>query len=155
MNTMQTNEIVSALADGQLRGEELAQALSLCAADPAATEAWQAYHLIGDVLRSSELAACSAPDAFMARLSRQLAVEAPFAPEKLAAQAQLAGAAAVFDTKPAANDSLFRWKMVAGFASLAAVAAVGWTVIAAVGTPSQQAELAAAQPQAPGIVLAG
>ena len=27
---------------------------------------------------------------------------------------------------PAANDSLFRWKMVAGFASLAAVAAIGW-----------------------------
>ena len=27
----------------------------------------------------------------------------------------------------AANASVFRWKMVAGFASLAAVAAIGWT----------------------------
>jgi sigma-E factor negative regulatory protein RseA len=35
---------------------------------------------------------------------------------------------------PAANDSLFRWKLVAAFASLAAVMAVSWSVLS--GAPS-------------------
>ena len=46
---------------------------------------------------------------------------------------------------PAANDSVFRWKMVAGFASVAAVAAVAWSVVGGNGLlPDQGAVLAAA-----------
>jgi sigma-E factor negative regulatory protein RseA len=52
---------------------------------------------------------------------------------------------------PAANDSLFRWKLVAGFASLAAVMAVSWSVLS--GAPSgaggASPQLAAAPATAP------
>ena len=49
----------------------------------------------------------------------------------------------------ASNASVFRWKMVAGFASLAAVAAVGWTSLAGIqggtqGPASASQQLAAA-----------
>jgi sigma-E factor negative regulatory protein RseA len=43
--------------------------------------------------------------------------------------------------RPAAND--WRWKLVAGFASVAAVTAVGWNMVAAPGT-SGQPQIAAA-----------
>ena len=45
----------------------------------------------------------------------------------------------------AANASVFRWKMVAGFASLAAVAAIGWTSLASLqGVGSSGPQLAMA-----------
>jgi sigma-E factor negative regulatory protein RseA len=53
----------------------------------------------------------------------------------------------------AANDSSMRWKLLAGVASVAAVAAVGWSVMAtgAGGLSSSQPQLASApqQPVAP------
>ena len=65
MEQMQTQELISALADGQLQGDAFARGVELAASDPAAREAWQAYHLIGDVLRSGELAVASSPSAFL------------------------------------------------------------------------------------------
>ena len=60
MNTMkpttQNLEMISALADGQLASEDFAAALAICEADDQALESWNAYHLIGDVLRSPGLA---------------------------------------------------------------------------------------------------
>jgi len=45
---------------------------------------------------------------------------------------------------PAANDAVFRWKMVAGFASLAAVMAVSWTLLGtAPGSPASGGQMAA------------
>jgi len=38
--------------------------------------------------------------------------------------------------RPAANDGAFRWKMVAGVASVAAFAAVGWSVLATGASPA-------------------
>lgn len=125
MEKMNTQELVSALADGQLQGEELARGLALVTSDPAALDAWQAYHLVGDVLRSGELANGTAPQAFLARLQESLRKEQPL------------GAAAVRpiqvlpapEPAQAANDPSQRWKLVAGFASVAAVAAIGWTAL--------------------------
>ena len=108
-------ELLSALADGELQGEELAQALALCARDSACAR-WRDYHLIGDVLRAAELARAGDSTQFLQRMRSALANE-PAAPVLSSQPAVVA---------PAANDSLFRWKMVAGFASLAAVAAIGW-----------------------------
>ena len=68
MEKMQTHELISALADGQLRGEAFARGVEAAALDPAALEAWHTYHLIGDVLRSGELAAGTMPIAFLSRL---------------------------------------------------------------------------------------
>src|SRR5665647_2733781 len=45
-------EQVSALADGQLRAEEFAQTLAWLGRDEEARLTWQAYHVVGDVLRS-------------------------------------------------------------------------------------------------------
>ncbi|WP_298923657.1 sigma-E factor negative regulatory protein [uncultured Ramlibacter sp.] len=142
---MTTQETISALADGQLQGEEFARCVQLVAHDPSARDTWQAYHLIGDVLRSSELAAGPVDTAFLAKLQLRLAQEPSFAINSIASEVQStvahgqSGAA-----KPAVNDASFRWKMVAGVASMAAVAAIGWTVLASQSGKPEQAQLAAA-----------
>jgi sigma-E factor negative regulatory protein RseA len=147
MEKMQTHELISALADGQLRGEAFARGVEAAAYDPAALEAWQTYHLIGDVLRSGELAACTMPTAFLSRLQLRLQQE-----QKLAAVGQQPARQEPARRQEAVNDSSFRWKLVAGFASLAAVAAIGWTVVGSLAGKSEQGQLAAG---AGGTVLAG
>jgi sigma-E factor negative regulatory protein RseA len=138
MEKMQTHELISALADGQLRGEAFARGVEAAALDPAALEAWHTYHLIGDVLRSGELAAGSMPTAFLSRLQLRLRQE-----QRLAAVGQQPARAEPVRGQDAANDSSFRWKLVAGFASLAAVAAIGWTVVGSLGGKTEQGQLAA------------
>lgn len=152
MDKMQTQELISAMADGQLRGEAFARGVEVVAGDPAALEAWHTYHLIGDVLRSGEFTTGMVPAAFLSRLQIRLQQE-----QRLAA-APRAGAGATPTVTPvsaqrlAANDTSFRWKLVAGFASLAAMAAIGWTVSGAVAGKAEDAQLAAVQR---GTVLAG
>lgn len=138
MEQMQTQELISALADGQLQGDAFARGVELAASDPAAREAWQAYHLIGDVLRSGELAVASPPSAFLDRLQRRLQDEPPLAP-----RATLEVAAAP-RREEAANDASFRWKMVAGFASVAAVGAMAWSLVGGLPSSPASAELAKA-----------
>ena len=69
-NKMDQQEVISALMDGQLRGKAFAEAVEAVAGDPVARQAWHTYHLIGDVLRSGQPAAATAPDLFMARLTQ-------------------------------------------------------------------------------------
>jgi sigma-E factor negative regulatory protein RseA len=65
---------LSALADGE--AEAAAPACRWWRDDEAARRTWHAYHLIGDVLRSSELAATPARDAaFLAGLREKRAAE--------------------------------------------------------------------------------
>lgn len=118
---MDRREQLSALADGQLQGAELADALDYAGQDEAMAT-WQLYHLVGDVLRSSELAKPVDTD-FMSRLRTELAKE----PLPVRAQEPVQVALVVPAAAVAANASVFRWKMAAGFASLAAVAAIGWS----------------------------
>jgi sigma-E factor negative regulatory protein RseA len=138
MEQMQTQELISALADGQLQGDAFARGVELAASDPAAREAWQAYHLIGDVLRSGELAVASSPSAFLERLQRRLQDEPPLAPRATPE------AAAAPQRAEAANDGSFRWKMVAGFASVAAVGAMAWSLVGGLPAKPAGAELAKA-----------
>ncbi|MEO5672091.1 MAG: sigma-E factor negative regulatory protein [Ramlibacter sp.] len=141
---MQKQELISALADGQLQGESFARGVEAAAGDAAAREAWHTYHLIGDVLRSGQFEAGTAPKAFLGRLQLRLHQEGSLA----ALACADAGSETLrpdFTARPApANDANFRWKLVAGFASLAAMAAIGWTVVAGgVGGKPEQAQLAA------------
>ncbi|AMO22105.1 hypothetical protein UC35_03435 [Ramlibacter tataouinensis] len=146
MEQIRTRELISDMADGRLEGDAFTRGVELAASDPTAREAWHAYHLIGDVLRSSELAAGTPSQAFLSRLQVRLQGEEVDA-TTLAQQQPLVDPRAL---EPAANDSSFRWKLVAGLASLAAVGAVAWTVV---GSPRQDAgQLATTQP---GTVLAG
>jgi sigma-E factor negative regulatory protein RseA len=139
MDKMQTGEMISALADGQLTGEAFARGVEIATDDPLARDAWLTYHLIGDVLRSGEHASGTVPGEFLGRLQLRLQQE----------QFPMPAAGAVPEapqvrTVAAANDTNFRWKVVAGLASLTAMAAIGWT--AAGGSPGRQegAQLAVA-----------
>ncbi|MFT3777449.1 MAG: sigma-E factor negative regulatory protein [Ottowia sp.] len=123
IETRMDHETMSALMDGQLRGAELSAALrDMETAE--ARESWLLYHLVGDVLRSSELAHGRHDLALAERVCRHLGPQARPAPVMVRKADQ-----------SAANDGVFRWKMVAGLASFAAVAAMGWVALGTVGTP--------------------
>ena len=117
-------EQLSALADGQLPGDELAQVLEAVNGRAELREAWQTYHVVGEVLRTGHYVHGSNPSAFMSRLQERLAVEViePQRPQLLPQPH-----AYVRPTQAAAaNEPVFRWKMAAGLASVAAAAAIGW-----------------------------
>ena len=152
-DVVNTQELLSALVDGELTGPELEQALAL-AEDAQGQANWQLYHLVGDVLRSPDLAHHSQHD-LLSGLRAQLAQEPPLqalselvaetaaaetAAESVSAprvavasgvleQVHAPALASAQQRDPAANASVFRWKLAAGFASIAAVAAVGWQVL--------------------------
>jgi len=133
---MQTKELLSALADGQLAGEDFSAALQACRDDEFAETSfanWNTYHLIGEALRSPGLAVKSADLEFVNRLSQRLAQEpllgaAPRSvdPDSVASAKGVVASALIHHRGPATNDANFRWKLVAGFASLAAVSVIGW-----------------------------
>jgi sigma-E factor negative regulatory protein RseA len=132
-------ESISALADGELRGEEFDRVMATCQSDPALLENWHNYHLIGDVLRSPDLLAARPPALFLTRLQKRLAHET------LPAVAQDVDSLPMIGVLPvaaqaAANDALFRWKLVAGMASMAVVAGMVWSL--AVQAPSSGSQLA-------------
>lgn len=117
-------EQVSALADGQLRGVAFAQAVAQVCDDEALRATWQTYHLIGDAIRAGAHAPATDSNAFMARLQQRLADEPPVVKPALVAVAH-----PVVRRVEAANEPMFRWKLVAGAASLAAAAAIGWNFV--------------------------
>ncbi len=78
-------EWISALADGQCEAQDLAARLDVLVSDPQARQAWQAYHLIGDVLRSRDLAPSTDPAVFLERLSQRLSQEPVAVPASQAA----------------------------------------------------------------------
>ena len=98
---------------------------------------WHAYQVIGDVLRGhGAVVSARAPGDFLAGVRERLPAEV--LPAGLAAHDGLRPHAPVLPIPQvrgaAANDAVFRWKLVAGVASLAAVMAVSWTVLS--GMPS-------------------
>lgn len=158
---MKNRELVSALADGRLQGDEFARTVAMLGNDADARASWHEYHLVGDLLRSAEAVNAfernSAGDAgFVARFQARLALdtasiassgEIENAPYLVAGYAHPVGNASTNGLKiQSANDSNFRWKLVAGFASLAAVAAIGWNTVGylggGVGNGSSGAQLA-------------
>jgi sigma-E factor negative regulatory protein RseA len=146
--TMTVREQVSALADGHLQGEAFAQAIDAVCSEGDSRAAWHAYHVVGDVLRSGAQTACSDSAAFLARFQQRLAAE-PVAVRALAPVAAAPAALQVQRRADAANEPVFRWKLVAGAASMVAVAAISWTLIGNNGTTSSQAgaQIAATQQQ--------
>ena len=104
---------------------------------------WHAYHLIGDVLRSPELAATSDGADFVTRFRERLQREPePVRTGATALQPQeQVVVARPASRREAANAPGFGWPMVAGIASLAAVAAIAWSFIGS-GGPVGGAELA-------------
>lgn len=147
-------EHLSALADGELQGEDFAGAVAY-AGTQEGQSAWRMYHLIGDTLRSAQMAqgAQVADPALLDRLRVQLVAEPQ--PGAALAASSIGSVAAPVRTvaREAANASVFRWKLAAGFASLVAVVALGWNSYPA---PGGGAQVAVAQPPveaAPALVV--
>ena len=197
----QRRQLVSSLADGQLRGLEFARAVDLVSESGDARATWHAYHVVGDVLRSGDGAPCADDAAFVARFQTRLQREiADLAPDRLSDRAsdRLPNSVptpmptllpnTVLDTSNAqsavqnttnrvadhayptrasgtngmnilqiesANESRFRWKLLAGVASVAAVGAIGWGMVGGLenwdakraGEPSVLPQLAQTSPQ--------
>jgi sigma-E factor negative regulatory protein RseA len=82
-------ENLSALSDGELDSSAVARACSAWRDDASARAQWHAYQLIGDVMRSDDLASTARHDAsFLAALRTRLADEpVVLAPEPVAAPA--------------------------------------------------------------------
>lgn len=120
-----TAERLSALVDGELPAAEWAQLWEGAEADHAQTFA--RYEWIGQVLRQGETAPPPVDSqrvaAIMARVRQDAASAAP-APVLQPASVAPVGVAPVV----AANDEVFRWKLLAGFAALAAAVSVVWNV---------------------------
>ena len=152
---MTTPELLSALADGQLDEQDFSAALEACGRDDAALECWNTYHLIGDLLRSpadlraSSLAA-GGEIGFASRLSARLAQETVATAVAVPSARLPASAGIVHHRGPASNDGNFRWKLVAGVASLAAVSAIAWNA-SGLMAPSSAPQLA--QASSPQIVV--
>lgn len=130
-------EQLSALLDGEC-APDAAQAVALAYGDSAELRhAWASFHCVGHVLRADGEA--PADPAFVAGVMARIAHE----DVRPRSEAPLRFPVA----EEAANDAVFRWKMVAGVASLVAVAAVAWQIVA---TP-----LSAAGPQLAQVPAAG
>jgi sigma-E factor negative regulatory protein RseA len=124
---------LSALADGELHGEEFAEALAWFDGDTLKAEqtrtAWHNLHVVGDVLRSNELAACTGDKAFFTRLQSTLKREMSLEPAAIPNLGRIAPG-------ESANEPVFRWKWVAGFTSVAAALAVSWSLVGGHATSS-------------------
>ena len=141
-------ELVSALTDGELRGESLAAAIDACVSQPDLLARWATYNQMGQVLRAPGAAPGATSPDFVARFSSRLMSEPAYstaAPRVVplpAASVSLAGPG----QRPAANDSQFRWKLVAGFASVVAVIVVAWSTFGAAGPAAGTAPQLASVP---------
>jgi sigma-E factor negative regulatory protein RseA len=112
--------ILSALADGDATDSEAARAFQAWRDDPAARETWHAYQLIGDVLRSDDLAAEPAADAaFLVALRARLADEPVVLAPQARPEAEAVAMPAAMNGSTAAIRSRSRWQgpvaMAAGF----------------------------------------
>ena len=145
MDNMDKQELISALADGQLEGEAFALAVDAVATDPTARASWCAYHAVGEVLRTGRASVGTPSEAFLSRLQQRLQEQAEPLP--------MVRPIVVATSRPAANDWV--WKLAAGVASVAAVTAVGWNLWAGGAGGAGQPQLAQAPSPAPVVVEAG
>lgn len=170
-STQAASEQLSAWVDGELDDQALSQLLAELpelADDEACYASVQSYQVIGDLMRSAH-APCSDSLAFLDALNAKIALEPPLVAQGQPAPGAVAvpavAAAAVQTVKPAAaaqeaaNHSVFRWKMVAGFATVAAVAMVGWNSVGLLsggsGSDARQQLAAAAAPQVVASAVSG
>ncbi len=142
---LKNRALVSDLMDGRLGGTAFAQAVDMTCAHGDARDTWHANHVIGDILRFGDPAGSVVDahfaDRFKARLAR-------IQPESVAG----GGLPPDFEFLDAeghpryesvsANNSSFRWKVVAGVASVVAVAAIGWGVLTSFGGPDASPQMA-------------
>lgn len=142
-----SKEQLSALVDGHLHGEDLTSTMARLLNDPQGCQAWHSYHVIGDVLRSSQMAPQRDDFAFLAKLEQRLAQVAvrPAFDQRPDHQPQPLPLPAKRVAADSANAPVWRWKMIAGLACTALLTVLGvgqWNVPG----PQVAAQLAVATP---------
>lgn len=134
---------LSSLMDGELDSSSAADALRLWREDAESREAWHAYSLIGDVLRSEELASEASHDAsflanFRARLAHEPVVLAP---------AEAGAVSAIIPARAHRRGWAAMTAVAAGFVTVAGVVAV-LQVGNGASTPGKPPLVSAAAPTA-------
>lgn len=151
-------EQVSALADGQLHGDEFAAVVARLVEEDDLRATWQSYHLVGDVLRAGAHSPCSDSATFLARFQQRLSEDAVAAVTSTQVPRVPQTPTQIHQQIPnrieAANEPVFRWKLVAGAASLAAAVAIGWNWIGT-NTALVGVQLAQQQSQTAPVVAVG
>lgn len=138
--SIESEERVSALVDGQLLGDELVQALADLESSSVAREKWDIYHVLGDVMRSNQASARTHDADFVRRLRQRISEDTI---DSINSEAVPIGARAPQHLTPeSANDG--SWRRVAGFASVALVAALAWQGLnwSGVSVPASTPQLA-------------
>lgn len=119
-------EALSALVDDECTHEELDQLLHAFAEDGSLRADWVDFHCIGDVLRGqSEAGPVAAQPHFVSSVMAAIAADRVPPVSRQGATEQ---AVEVHVSAPA-NDAVFRWRLVAGMAAVAALASVAWQVV--------------------------
>jgi sigma-E factor negative regulatory protein RseA len=115
---------LSALVDGELDGASVQRMCAAWRDDASVRSTWHAYHLIGDVLRSDDLASAGRHDeAFLTALRARLADEpVVLAPQPRAVPAE--AAAAVLASAPRRRMWAAPMAVAAGFVAVAGVLVV-------------------------------
>ncbi len=142
-------ERLSALTDGELDVQGSADACADWRDDESARARWHTYQLIGDVMRSDDLASTAAKDsAFLTALRARLAVEpVVLAPQPLPARATTPTSVSVALIAPDASKRSWAWLAPAAVAASFVAVAGSLTVLwAALKNNDATTSLAAAQP---------
>ncbi len=152
------DERISALMDGAMHAQECAGAVQRVLADPDGLRVWHSYHVVGDALRSAELASAGSDHAFWEKLSHTLAQE-PGRPEwgtggVMNPSAVDQSSLTLVPEMPrnpirvAANAPVWRRKLLVGAACSALVAVVGLGLRSQTETLGGQQLATQATPQA-------
>ena len=116
-------EQLSSLADGCTDGIDWHLLRDAYAASEELRQTWATYHVIGETLRQPSQPQTAPKAEFVSAVMSRLRVEPLPQPSPVVTSVSRPDA-------HAANDGLFRWKMVAGLASVVAVVAVAWQLVA-------------------------
>jgi sigma-E factor negative regulatory protein RseA len=129
---------MSALMDGTLDVQQTQALLQACEQDNDLVQAWASYHAAGDALRTHWTGRTASGST-------------------MAAQGVSPAIVAKDTSKRAANDSVFRWRLVAGFAAITAIGSIIWSLAGNQSGPTG-AQLAQQVPQnssQPAVAAAG
>jgi len=145
----------SALMDGSISDQDWDGLWESSRSHASALEDWNAYQIVGDALRGGmPLVAITPPAEFLANFQARMHQESPADLRKPVSElpGSLVSPPAEGRRATAANEAVFRWKMLAMVASVSAIMAVSWGVlgtVGGVGAPQTGAELAQTVPAAP------
>ena len=114
---------LSALMDGELGPQYTAALVQAVAQDAQLQAAWQRYQLIGEALRAGASLGVVGQDSLQG-IAGTRAHALPMTPSAT-------------PYTQAANDSVWRWKLAAGFAAVAAVGSIVWSVTGQGGSATQ------------------